>query len=149
VGADTNIAVTDFSGTGCLSPSEDMMAMRAGLQTSPGYRWIGSRSEPMCRKASAALTLARATRWRTASAPRSATTGSPGSAHGPSKSRLNFLDLLRAGHTDFVLNSAAFDHMRDRALSAALIAAWPNNRRRRLPIRPPGRRIFTGLALPN
>ena len=40
----------------------------------------------------------------------------------PSKSRLNFLDLLRAGHTDFVLNKAAFDYMRDRALSAALIA---------------------------
>ncbi len=40
----------------------------------------------------------------------------------PSKSRLNFLDLLRAGHTDFVLNDAAFDYMRGRALSAALIA---------------------------
>jgi hypothetical protein len=39
-----------------------------------------------------------------------------------SKSRLNFLDLLRAGHTDFVLNAAAFDYMRDRALSAPLIA---------------------------
>ena len=30
-----------------------------------------------------------------------------------SKSRLNFLDLLRAGHTDFVLNDAAFDYMRE------------------------------------
>jgi hypothetical protein len=39
-----------------------------------------------------------------------------------SKSRLNFLDLLRAGHTDFVLNDAAFDYMRSRALSAPLIA---------------------------
>jgi len=39
----------------------------------------------------------------------------------PSKSRLNFLDLLRAGHTDFVLNPAAFDYMRGRALSAPLI----------------------------
>jgi hypothetical protein len=39
----------------------------------------------------------------------------------PSKSRLNFLNLLRAGHTDFVLNNAAFDYMRARALSAALI----------------------------
>jgi hypothetical protein len=39
-----------------------------------------------------------------------------------SKSRLNFLDLLRAGHTDFVLNDAAFDYMRSRALSATLIA---------------------------
>jgi hypothetical protein len=39
-----------------------------------------------------------------------------------SKSRLNFLDLLRAGHTDFVLNDAAFDYMRGRMLSAPLIA---------------------------
>ena len=48
----------------------------------------------------------------------------------PSKSRLNFLDLLRAGHTDFVLNSAAFDYMRAHALSATLIArlaAQPEN----------------------
>ena len=37
------------------------------------------------------------------------------------KSRLNFLDLLRAGHTDFVLNDAAFEYMRGRALSATLI----------------------------
>jgi hypothetical protein len=39
-----------------------------------------------------------------------------------SKSRLNFLDLLRAGHTDFVVNDAAFEYMRGRALSAPLIA---------------------------
>ena len=44
----------------------------------------------------------------------------------PSKSRLNFLDLLRAGHTDYVLNDAAFDYMRDRNLSAALIARLAN-----------------------
>ena len=40
-----------------------------------------------------------------------------------SKSRLNFLDLLRAGHTDFVLNDTAFDYMRTRALPAMLIAS--------------------------
>ena len=40
----------------------------------------------------------------------------------PSKSRLNFLDLLRAGHTDFVLNDLAFDYMRDHALPATLIS---------------------------
>ena len=39
-----------------------------------------------------------------------------------SKSRLNFLDLLRAGDGSLVLNDAAFDHMRGRALPAALIA---------------------------
>jgi hypothetical protein len=39
-----------------------------------------------------------------------------------SKSRLNFLDLLRAGHTDYVLNDAAYGYMRKNALSAPLIA---------------------------
>jgi hypothetical protein len=39
-----------------------------------------------------------------------------------SKTRLNFLDLLRAGHTDFVLNEWAFDYMRGRGLAAPLIA---------------------------
>jgi hypothetical protein len=39
-----------------------------------------------------------------------------------SQSRLNFLDLLRAGHSDFVLNDAAFASMRSRALPAILMA---------------------------
>ena len=39
-----------------------------------------------------------------------------------SKSRLNFLDLLRAGLADFVLNDLAFDYMRGRGLAAPLIA---------------------------
>ena len=39
-----------------------------------------------------------------------------------SKSRLNFLDLLRAGHTDYVLNDAAYGYMRKHSLSASLIA---------------------------
>jgi Transposase IS66 family len=38
------------------------------------------------------------------------------------KSRLNFLDLLRAGHTDYVLNDTAYDYMRKHDLSASLIA---------------------------
>jgi hypothetical protein len=38
-----------------------------------------------------------------------------------SKSRLNFLDLLRAGHTDYVINDAALDYMRDHALAGPLI----------------------------
>jgi hypothetical protein len=40
-----------------------------------------------------------------------------------SKSRLNFLELLRAGHTDYVLNEAAYGYMRKHALSAPLIAS--------------------------
>jgi hypothetical protein len=39
-----------------------------------------------------------------------------------SKSRLNFLELLRAGHADYVLNDAAYGYMRKHALSAPLIA---------------------------
>jgi hypothetical protein len=40
----------------------------------------------------------------------------------PGKSRLNFLDLLRAGHTDYVVNDAALAYMRTRALAGPLIA---------------------------
>ena len=39
-----------------------------------------------------------------------------------SKSRLNFLDLLRAGHTDYVLNDAACRYRRKHAFPAALTA---------------------------
>jgi Transposase IS66 family len=39
-----------------------------------------------------------------------------------SKSRLNFLDLLRAGHTDYLLNDAAYGYMRKQGLPAASIA---------------------------
>ena len=39
-----------------------------------------------------------------------------------SKSRLNFLSLLRAGHGDYVVNAAALDYMGKRSLSRAVIA---------------------------
>jgi len=39
-----------------------------------------------------------------------------------SKSRLNFLDLLRAGYRDYVLNESAFAYMRQRKLSDRVIA---------------------------
>src|SRR3954470_14644798 len=38
-----------------------------------------------------------------------------------SKSRLNFLDLLRAGHTDHVINAEALAYMRQRALAGPVI----------------------------
>src|SRR5215211_4465787 len=45
-----------------------------------------------------------------------------------SKSRLNFLTLLRAGHPDYVINAEALTYMRDRALSGPVIdrltTAW-------------------------
>ncbi len=42
-----------------------------------------------------------------------------------SKSRLNFLDLLRAGHTNDLLNDAAYDSMKNHRLPAALIPSGP------------------------
>ena len=39
-----------------------------------------------------------------------------------SKSRLNFLDLLRAGHTDYVINVEALAYMRDCALAGSVVA---------------------------
>ena len=48
-----------------------------------------------------------------------------------SKSRLNFLDLLRAGHTDYLVNDAAVDYRRARALAGPVIsrlAAAPQHR---------------------
>jgi len=39
-----------------------------------------------------------------------------------SKSRLNFLELLRAGHTDYVINAEALAYMRARNLAAGVIA---------------------------
>jgi Transposase IS66 family len=39
-----------------------------------------------------------------------------------SKSRLNFLELLRAGHTDYVINGEALAYMRERNLAGPVIA---------------------------
>jgi Transposase IS66 family len=39
-----------------------------------------------------------------------------------SKSRLNFLELLRAGYDDYIINAEALAYMRERALAAHLIA---------------------------
>jgi len=38
-----------------------------------------------------------------------------------SKSRLNFLELLRTGHTDYVINDAALEYMREHDLSGTVI----------------------------
>jgi len=43
-------------------------------------------------------------------------------ATGASKSRLNFLELLRAGHADYVINDAALAYTRARNLAGPLIA---------------------------
>ena len=48
-----------------------------------------------------------------------------------SKSRLNFLDLLRAGHTDYVINDEALDYMREHALAGPVIRQLASHRERR------------------
>jgi hypothetical protein len=40
----------------------------------------------------------------------------------PSKSRLNFLSLLRGNYQDYVLNDAAFDYLQERRIDPALLA---------------------------
>jgi Transposase IS66 family len=47
-----------------------------------------------------------------------------------SKSRLNFLDLLRAGHTDYVVNQTALDYMRDHSLAGPLIGRLAGHEQR-------------------
>ena len=63
-----------------------------------------------------------------------------------SKSRLNFLHLLRAGHSDYVINTEALDYMRQRALSSPVIARLPNIRSASSPARSPGPLISTASA---
>src|SRR3954471_15144718 len=54
-----------------------------------------------------------------------------GFATRPSKSRLNFLDLLRAGHPDYVINASAaaylVEHKVAESIVAALLAAGPRS----------------------
>ena len=86
---------------------ENREVLRAGLQTSP---WISVDDTGARHQAKNGYCTQIGNQYFTWFGTRS------------SKSRLNFLDLLRAGHTDFVLNDAAFDYMRARALPATLIA---------------------------
>jgi hypothetical protein len=47
-----------------------------------------------------------------------------------SKSRLNFLELLRAGHGDYVVNKEALAYMRARALTGTVIARLSKHKKR-------------------
>jgi Transposase IS66 family len=48
-----------------------------------------------------------------------------------SKSRLNFLDILRAGHSDYVINEAALTYMRGRALAGPVISLLASHQQTR------------------
>src|SRR3954454_775830 len=50
-----------------------------------------------------------------------------------SKSRLNFLELLRAGHGDYVVNAEALAYMRERALAGPVIARLAGHPQRAFP----------------
>ena len=68
------------------------------------------------------MILVRGTKPPMACAPRLATTHFAWFGTTASKSRLNFLGLLRAGHSDYVINAEALAYMRTRGLAGALIA---------------------------
>ena len=65
--------------------------------------------------------------------------------HAARKSRLNFLDLLRAGYTDYVINQAALDYMREPWLGLSS-TSWRHIGRRGSLIRLPGRCILIASA---
>ena len=88
--------------------TEAQDVLRAGLETSP-YVSVDDTGARHARKNGFCTQIGND--WFTWFATRS------------SKSRLNFLDLLRAGHTDYVLNATAYGYMRKHALSAPLIAS--------------------------
>lgn len=81
--------------------------LRAGLQTSP---WVSVDDTGARHKAKNSFCTQIGNDWFTWFATRS------------SKARLNFLDLLRGGHTDYVLNEVAFAYLHSRGLAAPLIA---------------------------
>lgn len=65
-----------------------------------------------------------------------------------SKNRINFLELLRAGHGDYVINAEALSYMRGRALPGPVIGRLLKLSTRALMIWPHGRRISSGWASP-
>ena len=97
---------------GFIAEAQDVL--RAGLEASP---YISVDDTGARHKAKNGFCTQIGNDWFT---PAFAGSGS-GSAHAHPKGRLNFLELLRAGHTDYVLNEAAYGYMRKHSLSAALI----------------------------
>jgi hypothetical protein len=63
-----------------------------------------------------------------------------------SKSRLNFLELLRAGHDDYIVNAEALAYMRERALASHVIARLIEHPDRHLQVRRSGTPISKGSA---
>jgi hypothetical protein len=66
-----------------------------------------------------------------------------------SKSRLNFLELLRAGHPDYVINAEALAYMRERGLSASLIEQLAGQPERHFPDRAAWQAHLERLGIPD
>ena len=64
-----------------------------------------------------------------------------------SKSRLNFLEVLRAGHADYVVNEEALAYMRRRSLAGPVIARLAAHPERRFPDEAAWRRHLERLGL--
>src|SRR5271170_7340849 len=65
-----------------------------------------------------------------------------------SKSRLNFLELLRAGHDDYAINAEALAYMRQRALAAHVIARLAEHPDRRFAGRKAWNAHLEALGIP-
>jgi hypothetical protein len=61
-----------------------------------------------------------------------------------SKSRLNFLKVLRAGYGDSVINTEALDYMRQRALAGSVVARLEADPEIGSPMRRPGTATLSG-----
>lgn len=90
---------------GFLDEARDVL--RAGLETSP---WVSVDDTGARHKAKNGFCTQIGNDWFTWFGTRAG------------KTRLNFLDLLRAGHSDYVMNEAAVGYMRSRGLAGPLIA---------------------------
>src|SRR5215203_4245736 len=66
-----------------------------------------------------------------------------------SKSRLNFLELLRAGHADYVINAEALAYMRQRALSGPVIERLATHPERYFPDRAAWQAHLERLGIPD
>jgi hypothetical protein len=65
-----------------------------------------------------------------------------------SKSRQNFLELLRAGHTDYVVNDAALEYMREHGLPGAVVRQLAGHAQRQFADQAAWQRHLAQLGIP-
>src|SRR4051794_4436812 len=111
---------------------EARAVLRAGLETAP---WI-SVDAPGARQ-----------NHQNGYSPQVGTDPFPAFTTTASKSRLNFLEVLRAGHADYVINAEALAYMRQRALAGPVIARLAEHPERRFPDAAAWRRHLERLGI--